>query len=352
MQKKRLKWLIYFAAPLTILIMPFSGVLNVTQYFKSIILQPKKTGITTLHYLDATRNRPVVTEVWYPVDPESPAQTPTGFWLRCDEARDAPISTKKATYPLIMMSHGSGGDRYNMAWLAEVLTANGYIVAAMDHFGNTWNNKIPEAYASPWDRPQDISFALDQLLNTSPFKDKIDQTRIGFAGYSLGGATGIWIAGAESSPLDNQQVKTHTADDLAGIVSSELLDQIDFSQASGSYRDPRITAVFVMAPALGWMFDETSLEKIDIPVRIIAPANDQIVPTERNGMIFAKKISKSSLKILPGDATHYVFLNRANAVGKRFLDPKYCEDPASIDRKKIHDEVAKNSIQFFNANLK
>ena len=166
--RKRLKWFIYFAAPLIILVMPFTGGLNVTRYFQTVILQPVKTGITTFHYYDESRHRPVVTEVWYPVDPESPAQAPLGFWMRCDEARDAPISSKKSTYPLIMMSHGSGGDRYNISWLAEVLAANGYIVAAMDHYGNTWNNKIPEAYARPWERPLDITFALDQLLTTSP----------------------------------------------------------------------------------------------------------------------------------------------------------------------------------------
>lgn len=352
MMKKRFKWIFYFAAPLAILIIPFSGGLNLGKYFNTIVLQPKKTGITTFNYHDAERNRPVVTEVWYPVDPDSPAKTPPGFWHRCDEARDATLSTKKSKYPLIMMSHGSGGDRYNISWLAEVFAANGYIVAAMDHFGNTWNNKIPEAYAKPWERPKDVSFALDQLLSSSQFKDRIDLKRIGFVGYSLGGATGIWIAGAEAMDLDCACVKENAAADLAGIATPDLLEKIDFKQASGSLRDPRISVVMVMAPALGWMFQENSLEKIDIPVFIVAPEKDQVVPTEKNAKVFASKISQSTLKILTGEATHYVFLARANAVGKRFLDPRYCEDPASIDRKKLHDEIAKTSILFFDDKLK
>ncbi|MBS0604943.1 MAG: hypothetical protein JSS60_07920 [Verrucomicrobia bacterium] len=352
MKKKRFKWIFYFAAPLIVLIVPFSGGLNLSNYFKTIILQPNKTGITTFHYYDKERNRPIVTEIWYPVDPESPAKAPAGFWLRCDESRDAPISNKKSRYPLVLMSHGSGGDRFNMSWLAEVLASNGYIVAAMDHYGNTWNNKIPEAYAKPWERPKDISFVLDQLLSDSPFKDRIDQDRIGFAGYSLGGATGIWIAGAEATDLSNAHVKANTAQDLADIVSPEILDTIDFSKACGSYRDPRINAVFVMAPALGWMFEGNSLEKIDIPVFIVAPEKDLVVPTEKNAKVFASKIAKATLKILPGEATHYVFLNRANAVGKRFLEARYCEDPASIDRKKLHEEIAKKSVFFFDESLR
>ena len=350
--KNRLKWIFCFATPLILLILPFSGGLNLHKYFKTIVLQPKKTGITTFHYYDVERNRPVITEVWYPVDPESPCKTPTGFWVRCDEARDAPLSNKKREYPLIMMSHGQGGDRYNIAWLAEVLTANGYIVAAMDHFGNTWNNKMPESYARPWERPRDVTYALDQVLNSPQFKDRIDQKRIGFVGYSLGGATGMWIAGAEAGNLDHAYVKANAAKDLDGVAPPEFLDTIDFGEASGSFRDPRISAVMVMAPALGWMFAENSLEKINLPVFIVAPETDMVVPTEQNARIFASKISKANLKILPGEATHYVFLNRANAVGKRFLAARYCEDPASIDRKQIHDEVAKNSIRFFDDQLK
>ncbi len=352
MKMNRVKWIFYFAAPLAILIIPFSGGLNLGKYFKTIALQPKKTGITTLHYHDDARNRPVITEVWYPVDSTSPAKAPPGFWLRCDEARDAPLSNKQTLYPLIMMSHGSGGDRYNISWLAEVFVANGYIVAAVDHFGNTWNNKIPEACAKPWERPKDISFALDQLLSSSTFKDRIDLQKIGFVGYSLGGSTGIWIAGAEALPLNSEGVKANAAPDLAGIASPELLDTINFQDACGSFRDKRISAVMVMAPALGWMFAENSLEKIDIPVYIVAPEKDQVVNTEKNAKIFASKITRATLKILPGEATHYVFLTRANAIGKRFLEPKYCEDPTSIDRKKVQEEVAKNSILFFDEKLK
>ena len=300
MMKKRFKWIFYFAAPLAILIIPFSGGLNLGKYFNTIILQPKKTGIATFNYFDAQRNRPVVTEVWYPVDPESPAKAPPGFWHRCDEARDAVLSTKKSKYPLIMMSHGSGGDRYNISWLAEVFAANGYIVAAMVTMGTLRNNKIPEAYAETLgEAPRDVSFALDQLLNSSPFKDKIDTKRIGFVGYSLGGATGIWIAGAEAMDLDCSRVKENAAADLAGIATPELLDTIDFKEASGSLRDGRISVVMVMAPALGWMFQENSLEKIDIPVYIVAPEKDQVVSTEKNARVFASKIARSTLKIAP-----------------------------------------------------
>jgi predicted dienelactone hydrolase len=352
MNRKRMKWIFYLAAPLVILIIPFGNELNLSKYFKKVVLQPQKTGIATFHYYDQLRARPVITEVWYPVDSDTPALASAGFWLRCDEARDAPVSYKRPKYPLIIMSHGSGADRYTISWLAEVLATNGYIVAAMDHYGNTWNNKIPEYYARPWERPLDVSFVLDQILESSQFKERIDQKKIGFAGYSLGGATGIWIAGAQAGEFDFEEIKSNCLRDLNDVVSMNTIEQIDFSQAAGSFIDRRISAMVLMAPALGWLFEENSLKRISIPIFIFATENDLIVPVEGNAKIFAKKISRSSLKIFPGEANHYVFLNRATIVGKRFLDPKYCSDPRSIDRKKVHDEIARSSVLFFDDHLK
>ncbi len=347
MFRKQFKWFIYFAAPLVLLAIPFGTGINLKKYFQTIVLQPQKTGISTFNFYDAERDRPLTTEIWYPIDLDTPAESATGVWIRCDEAREAALSTKKEKYPLIVISHGNRGDRFNISWLAEVLAANGYIVAAMDHYGNTWNNVIPKCCATPWERPKDVSFVLDQILTASPFKDHIDQSRIGFAGYSLGGATGIWIAGAQTNEKDVDSMRMACTVELSDIVSDELLDGIDFTQACRSFRDERFTAMFVMAPALGWLFDEKSLESIDIPVYIIAPVKDTVVPFESNAQILAKKIARANLMVLSGDETHFVFLNRASKFGKRFLNAKYCEDPQTIDRKSIHDKVAKTAVEFF-----
>src|SRR5580700_8024674 len=104
MNRKHLKWIFYFTA-IWVLIIPFSGTIHFSKYFKTILLWPQKTGITTLHYFDQNRHRPIVTEVWYPVDKDIPAHAPTGFWIRCNEARDAPLSKTNSKYPLIIMSH-------------------------------------------------------------------------------------------------------------------------------------------------------------------------------------------------------------------------------------------------------
>lgn len=352
MIKKRLKWVVYFAAPIALLAVPFGGGWSFKGFFNSIVLQPQKTGISTFNFYDAERDRPLTTEIWYPVDPESPSQSALGIWQRCDEARDAPISLKQDKYPLIVLSHGFAGDRFNLSWLAEILTANGFIVAAMDHYGNTWNNKIPACCATPWERPLDVSFVLDQILTQTPFKDWIDTDRIGFAGHSLGGATGIWIAGAETFDEDIEKMRFACVQELSDTIPADLIDRIDFKQGCRSFKDSRFKSMFVMAPALGWIFQEKSLESIDIPVYIVSPEHDEIVPFENNGKIYAKKIARSSLLILRGDANHYVFLNRATLFGKRFINPKYCFDPKTIDRRQVQENLAKIAVEFFEKELR
>lgn len=350
MGKKHVKWILYFAAP-ALLLLPFNSWYQKSERFRSVITHPQKTGITTLNFVDQSRQRPLVTEIWYPVDSEAPCKSSTGLWVRCDESRDAPLSNMKDKYPLIVMSHGNGGDRFNISWLAEILAANGYIVAAMDHYGNTWNNKVPELYVKPWERPMDISFVLDEILKNELFKDKINSQKIGFAGYSLGGATGMWIAGAQMGNIPKQKIGEFCSEELPDFVTPELIEQVDFTEAQRSFQDKRIGAVFTMAPALGWLFDPSSLQNIHIPICIVTTTKDRVVPMENNAKVFAATVKKATLKILSGDGDHYVFLNRASLVGKRLLAPRFFEDPTNVDRLKIHEDVGKAAVEFFNQNL-
>lgn len=320
-------------------------------HFYAIELEPSKTGITTLEFYDAERGRPIVTEIWYPIHAETPSKPSCGFWMRCEEARDAPLSKANVLYPLIMMSHGNGGDRFNLAWLAEILAANGFVVAAIDHYGNTWNNKIPQCFATPWERPKDISFALSELLKSPFLEGRIDPEKIGFAGYSLGGATGMWIAGGKIAQIPAEKIGEFCTNEMPGIVSEELASQIDFNQAKKDYADSRVSAVFAIAPALGDLFDSNSLKAVEIPVCIIAAAKDQITPFERNAKWFSRQLSRATLKVFENDCTHYVFLSRASLIGKRVLESRFCEDPDSVDRLKIHQEVGKTAVQFFNSSL-
>lgn len=317
-----------------------------------VVLRPTKTGIATVRFHDESRARPLITEVWYPVDEQTPADPVEGLWIRCPEARDAPLKTSAKQYPLVIMSHGNWGDRLNNSWIAETLAANGFIVASMDHYGNTWNNKIAECFVKIWDRPQDVSFVIDQLLQDKKFGPHINREKIGLIGYSLGGHTAIWVAGGTVNQFDKPDLKSLPADQIPTIVNDDVIESIDFSPACNSYKDPRVRAVFVMAPALGYMFDIASLQNISVPVYIVAAEGDKTVPLDSSPNILAEKIQKAAMTLIPGSASHYVFLNEVTKGGKMLLDKKVAFDPPTVDRSKIHDEIGSTAVLFFDKHLK
>lgn len=50
---------------------------------------------------------------------------------------DAPIAASDTAWPVIVMSHGDAGSRYNMESVTEHLAAHGYVVIAPEHTGNS-----------------------------------------------------------------------------------------------------------------------------------------------------------------------------------------------------------------------
>ena len=115
--------------------------------------------------------------------------------------------------------------------------------------------------------------------------------------------------------------------------------------------DARIHAFVLMAPALGWLFDEISLQAVSTPIMISAAETDQIAPADSNAKVFAKTLSQATVRIVPGEADHYVFLNRASQLGKRLLEPRFAEDRSTLGRKKIHENIGKSAIEFFEVQL-
>jgi len=102
-------------------------------------------GLSFAAYEDAARrswtrsqSRPLATAVWYPAAPGSrESEWRVGIFNAGWNAQKAPLSAATTKRPLIVLSHGTGGGAAGMAWLAETLASNGYIVAAVNHHGNT-----------------------------------------------------------------------------------------------------------------------------------------------------------------------------------------------------------------------
>jgi predicted dienelactone hydrolase len=116
-----------------------------------------------------------------------------------------------------------------------------------------------------------------------------------------------------------------------------------------SHRDPRVKAVFSIAPALGPAFIEASLASIEIPVALVAGFGDPILPVADNAIPDALAIPKAELTILPKPVGHYTFLTDCTPLGTQTFAP-ICQD-AGPGRVAVHRATAALAIEFFGRTL-
>lgn len=163
---------------------------------------------------------------------------PTEVWLPSGRAKNTPV---------IIVSAGLNGCSSSMKYLIDALADAGYAVFFPIHLDSLCNTRPPVANAvvgnaapfnipEAWneqtyiERMQDIKSVLNGLAEDTRY-NKLDLNRIAIAGYSLGGYTGLAMAGAIPS-----------------------------------WKDERIKAVLALAPYIKPMVDKHQLSAIQVPV--------------------------------------------------------------------------------------
>jgi len=313
----------------------------------STFVAPENLGVRTLSFEDAKRNRPVVVELWYPSAQVGSIDTPPDVaWIHPNEVRDVTIS--KGKRPLIVMSHGHGGDRRDRSWLAEHLVKNGFIVASVEHHGNSWKTYNPLLSLRFWERSRDVSFTIDQLLKEPGLKTQIDPKRIGFVGYSLGGMTGLSLAGAKAKNVKEIAILLQQQNKE---IELEHIEKIDFTEAHGDFSDKRIKAFVLLSPA-AFVFPEQSLKEVKVPVAVVASEGDEVLPFKDHAYKVITHMAPKKLKLLREKASHYVYLNRVSERGKELLAERIHSDEIQEERVAVHKEVGALSVEFFKEHLK
>lgn len=315
---------------------------------------------------DAGQSRPLAATVWYPARRDATPRAWTGGVFEFGHnAPDAAFAPSRGRLPLILVSHGTGGSTAQMSWLADALAAQGFIVAGVNHHGNTAAEPrtLVAGFALWWERARDVSALLDRLLADPRFGPHIDAERIGVAGFSLGGFTAMLVAGARVD-LDAFRVhcRAHTrddscrpppesaqsADEFERFLAEDPLARASLRTAHGSFRDQRVRAVFAMAPALMPALVDDSLRMVDVPVQVVTGAGDTLVLPQ-----FVQELSQrmSGIDVDTLDGVgHYTFLAVCTQQGHVAL-PLWCVDADAVDRRAVHRRVADQAAGFFKRNL-
>jgi dienelactone hydrolase len=141
--------------------------------------------------------------------------------------RNARVSPQQPSYPVVIMRAGASAGVMNYSTLAEDLASHGYVVVGFDAPYRTIEVVFPDGRVierRPENNPEllsgqelirlgnmllaawtgDIAFVLDRLerLNSSDasgqFTGRLDMTRVGVFGHSLGGATAAQFCSQDS----------------------------------------------------------------------------------------------------------------------------------------------------------
>ncbi|CAE6722284.1 hypothetical protein R69927_01265 [Paraburkholderia domus] len=316
----------------------------------------------------------LVTQIWYPVDPALAEATHDigapghPFFHGHPAVVDAPLSSVRATYPLLVLSHGTGGSADSLDWLASALAAEGYIVAGTNHPGNNALEPMTrDGFMLWWERATDASEVIDGVLADPMLGPHVDRDRIGAVGFSLGGYTVLELAGARTnlaaferfctSPQADaichppEAARIHEDPGAPALTLATLSPETKASRAraGASYRDLRIKAVFAIAPALGEAFDSTSFADVTIPVSLLAGEADVTAPVNTNIHRIAGFMPKANVTMVPG-ASHYTFLDTCFPAAVEHL-ATICKDNPGVDRDAIHAQTAQRALDFFAATL-
>jgi predicted dienelactone hydrolase len=215
---------------------------------------------------------------------------------------DLYLPQNQVSAPVVVISHGLGGDRTSFAYLAENLVSYGFAVVVPQHPGSDsvhmqafLTGKRQQVFPDREliDRPLDITFVLNQLEQRSTsdpwLQGKINVQDVGVIGQSFGGYTALVVAGAHINIAQLRKDCKPESDlfDISLLLQCRALalgkDSPDYAQIQQTISnldlgDRRVKAVFALNPVTGSILGQTGLSRIKIPVAIGAGAADLVAP--------------------------------------------------------------------------
>jgi predicted dienelactone hydrolase len=256
--------------------------------------------------------------------------------------KDCPLPGEKL--PLIVVSHGRRGNFLGHIDTAQALADAGFIVAAINHPGDTGSDLSRTDDLSVYvSRPNDIKRLIDFMVGASAVASSVDRERIGLFGFSRGGYTALAVIGANPDwSIVTQLCQQSTTHVCEQIRAKEF-------PAQPVTHDPRIKAA-VIADPLTVFFTPDSFAAVGIPVQLWASelGGDGVLPHTAD--IVDKNLpSKHEYHVIP-NAGHFAFLAPCPpALAKEV--PQICVDANGFDRAAFHRQFNADMLAFFRMQL-
>jgi predicted dienelactone hydrolase len=289
---------------------------------------------------------PLEVGVWYPTNAAA-RPTPVGLYTQT-VAQDGAVAG--ANLPLVVLSHGHGGEFAGHSDTALALAEAGFVAAALTHGVDNYRNERRSLDMAA--RTRELHAVIDYMVAAWP-AHAVDAARIGAFGFSAGGFTVLAEAGgAPDMSLTGQHCAAHPAFYDCGLLAAS-------HQANGPLpaptqvfvHDGRIRAVVAAAPALGFTFAGAGLRGVTVPVQLWRAGDDAILPAP----FYVEPVAAAlplppDLHVVP-HAGHFDFLAPCPAALAR-IAPPICTSARGFDRAAFHATFNRAVVAFFTNHLR
>jgi predicted dienelactone hydrolase len=297
---------------------------------------------------------------FFDVPAESTGPTLTGaVWYPCAAAKGETdiggaviLGTKDCAIvgdklPLIVITHGRAGWFGGHHDTAAALADAGFVVAAINHPGDTSTDKSRVDDLSVFlGRPLDIKRLIDFMLGAWPDAGKIDRDRIGLFGFSMGGYTGLVVAGANPNLRKG----------LAGCEGSKfrLCEQLRNNEipVQSLAHDSRVKAAVIVDPGPSFFFPAENLRDVKIPLQLWSsdPKLSSKYDSGCCSLGIKDRLSSKPDFHLVTNAIHFSFLAPCSPDDLKEL-ARICIDAPGFDRTAFHQDFHADVIGFLRKHL-
>jgi predicted dienelactone hydrolase len=249
----------------------------------------------------------------------------------------------------------SAAPRLAHSVLAQALARNGYLVAALRHPGDNYQDrslmeKGPERYFD--ERPRQASRVIDAILTDPAWKGRIatdsQGPRVGAFGHSAGGYTVLALAGARP---DLSRMRQHCqAEASEDLIFCSLGRSGDATPpvATTSLKDERVRAIVAMAPT-GVLLTAESLAAVRSATMIYEAELDRFLVPRFHAEWVASNLPVPNLHRVP-NAWHFAFMNTPS-MSIPSHDGDIAANPPGFDRDAFLKQLAIEITAFFDKTL-
>lgn len=297
--------------------------------------------------------------LWYPTD--KPTGTVTVGPFTFPATRD--IEPKQGKFGLVTISHGSAGSDLGHRNVAVALARSGLVVAAPLHPRNNYEDNSGVGRRVVMEgRPLQMSAVVDALLSHSVWRARIDVTRIGAFGFSLGGYTVLAVLGAKPDMANIiRHCETTTADPFCNFAKNRMgtvRKQIEreYQKAMTDVSDTRFCAASIADP-VAVPFSNEALAAIKARhIQVWRPEEQDMLLADAHANRIVRHLNSRSnaektVQLTVPGARHYSFLAPFPPELQAALPLVLTTDSPGFDRTKFQSKFANKVADFLSKSL-